>query len=210
MANTAASKALAEAKKTAPPPPAPPPTKEKEEVVDPRDMPVSDLSDEELKKRLYDILKVSGGSSFANRSDVRREIIERTLSPLSFDRYINDGFVVQAVSPRDGITFVFRSTNGYEEEFLRRRLGLMVGEMREHVDHQAAVLNLSLTLIEFNSVPLEEHRQKDGSVNSEAFDRKLAEILRLGVHLQDEAIVQASWFGQRVNKMLLGIDVKNG
>lgn len=131
----------------------------------------------------------------------RREAIEVRCDEMDFTDLILNQELRQEVPIKRGFVPTFRTPNGAEDLFCKRKIGDEEGSNRYVMDKYAA-FGLVCGIYSLNGQPLPEHRKTDGTVDDAAFEKKMAYLLKYPIVIVADLSVNFTWFNFRVQKLL--------
>lgn len=139
----------------------------------------------------------------------RREAIERRISEvISLEDLIVHQEIRQNVPIIPG-KFVptFRSMNGHEDIWIKRRMGSETGADQYILD-KYAMMNLCCGLFALNGKVLASHMTADGFIDEAGFDKKFNSLLRYPLQVLADLSANFVWFNRRVERALVIDDIK--
>ena len=101
----------------------------------------------------------------------------------------------------------FRSVSGHEDLYVKRIINTDAGS-DVYITDKFAMLNLCLGLHSINRRPLLSHLDKDGNVNPGMFENKLNQILKYPIMVLADLSVNYTWFGRRLERLLVVDNIK--
>jgi hypothetical protein len=195
--------------------PAPtPPQEDEQEAAQAKELPTED-ADVDLGLG-FDAEAIRKARTGFMREDRRLEI-EARLKPLRLGDLVTQFEIAQDVPVRPGeLEYRLRTISEMEHlfcmEYTGRKAGLAAGAM--YSDELYNVSRITCTLVALNGALLVDHREEPGTpkmkVNEEKFEAKLAQILAFPTQLVADIGAQATWFNERVNKLIDPEKIKNG
>lgn len=197
--------AVAKANAGAPAPGAPPAAttprdlaKEAEDLAKEVGVDDEELNYDEFGNRVRDIL--------SNKQ--RRELIEKRCLPMKLEDLLIYQEVKQVVPIVPGkFEPTYRSTSGMEDLFIKRMVGSERGSP-QYIADRYAILNLTAGLFAVNGRPLPAHLSADGEPTEDLFNAKLKMLLKFPITVLADLSVNYTWFGKRVQKLLVVDDIK--
>jgi len=141
--------------------------------------------------------------------ELKKATAERC-AKLTIDQLVDDGESRQLVPiVRDKLIAEFRTISGAENLGLQRKMVGTRGDL--YIQTLFSLYQLTCALVSYNGKPLLEHRDADGKLNEEAFEKKFDYVQRLPVSVLASLSVNNVWFVQRTEALLIDLgELKNG
>jgi hypothetical protein len=188
--------AVAEANRTAPPP------EVTEEVLDKE---VSKIEDDEFD---YGEFGRRVRSLLLNK-ERRLAIEKRIVDLLDIEQLLVHQELRQEVPIIPGkFSPTFRSISGHEDLWAKRMINTETGS-ETYIMDKFAMMNLCLGLHSLNRRPLLAHLDKDGLVDDKLFSSKFNQMLRYPLIVLADLSVNYTWFGKRLERLLVVDDIKS-
>lgn len=139
----------------------------------------------------------------------RRKELEKTLTPISFEDMIFQGYGEQTVPVRESFTLTLRTVPNQQLLWMEEKLGEYTNKTRQYVEHMLSLMRVAAALHAINSKPVgtEISHLKQVAHREEflkALDMRLEEVNGYPDVVADELIVQCTWFFGRVRRTVSG------
>lgn len=174
------------------------------EIADQMKSPDMDGVDEQKEDRskLLDpsFINMSAPPSVEIANVELREKIESVLSPIDIDSLFLRGELRQEVPIMGSkLTIEFRTLNGREDLFIKKRLTEVKSETIRYVEDRFMLMQLAAHIVAINGEQLPDMTE-NGAVVNELFDKRFDRIAALPVAVIERIWVHWVWFQDRVNK----------
>lgn len=170
-------------------------------------------AEEILRDQLRGSLNISPDDPLYNpmMDKARRQRIEASLRPLSFEDMVFKGYTEQSVPLRDGFVVSLRTIMTLHGLWLEYFMSRLEETSMQHTTHTFSLMQVACSLHAINDRPIGPdlaRYTKDNAETRDAFKKVLDERMellgKLPSPLSDDLIVQYTWFNGRVQKLLAG------
>lgn len=161
---------------------------------------------------LFDFEKKNEAQRVLENPKRRKAIEERTnkTNPMSFKELLERDEVRQKVVIIPGeFEPTYRSLTPEENFFVKKMMAAESGS-DQYMLEKFAMMQLCCSLVDINGTPLVDHRNPNGEVDVQMFDKKMKQLMKKSLTIIADLGLNYAWFDIRVRKLINPDELKNG